>query len=67
MFLWSYITGNAVESSPVVVDGVVDENDGKVYALSSDTGALMWSHTIGQKVVFSWRFKRCNLCRTRKS
>ena len=50
--LWSYITGNAVESSPAVVDGVVyvGSDDGKVYALSAATGALIWSHTIGDKV-----------------
>ena len=50
--LWSYTTGNAVESSPVVAVGViyVGSDDGKVYALNAATGALIWSHTIGDKV-----------------
>ena len=40
--LWTYTTGGAVESSPVVVDGIVyvGSDDGYVYALNAYSGAL---------------------------
>ena len=46
---WKYLTGNDVNSSPAVVNGVVyiGSNDGKVYALKAKTGALLWSYTTG--------------------
>jgi outer membrane protein assembly factor BamB len=44
--LWSYATGNGVNSSPAVVNGVVyvSSYDGNVYALNASTGALLWSY-----------------------
>ena len=39
--LWNFTTGNSVESSPAVVDGVVyvGSEDGKIYALNAANGA----------------------------
>jgi glucose dehydrogenase len=44
--LWNFTTGGAVESSPVVVDGIVyvGSDDGNVYALNAYSGALVWSY-----------------------
>ncbi len=44
--LWSNATGGAVWSSPAVAEGVVyiGSNDGNVYALSTSTGAFIWSY-----------------------
>lgn len=38
--LWSYKTGNSVESTPAVANGgvYVGSNDGCIYALDADTG-----------------------------
>ena len=46
---WSYTTGNYVESSPAVVNGVVYVGswDHNVYALNASTGAKLWSYTTG--------------------
>ena len=46
---WSYTTGNEVNSSPVVANGVtyVGSDDGYLYALNASTGALLWSFTTG--------------------
>jgi parallel beta-helix repeat protein len=50
--LWNYTTDGLVESSPVVVDGVVfvGSNDGNVYALDQHTGAKIWNFTTGSAV-----------------
>jgi eukaryotic-like serine/threonine-protein kinase len=47
--LWSYATGNYVESSPAVAKGVVyvGSADTNVYALNAKTGALLWSYATG--------------------
>ena len=47
--LWKYTTGNMVESSPAVVDGVVyiGSGDGNVYALNATNGAKLWNYTTG--------------------
>ena len=44
--LWNFTTGGAVESSPVVSNGVVyvGSDDGYFYALNATTGALVWSY-----------------------
>lgn len=49
---WAYSTGGAVESSPVVADGVlyVGSDDGNLYALNASTGALKWSFPTGGPV-----------------
>ena len=46
---WSYATGNRVQSSPAVVNGVVyvGSDDHNVYALNASTGAKLWSYTTG--------------------
>jgi outer membrane protein assembly factor BamB len=43
--LWSYTTGNVVETSPAVADGVVyiGSDDGNLYALNASMGSLLWS------------------------
>jgi len=53
--LWNYTTDGLVESSPVVVDGVVfvGSNDGNVYALDQHTGAKIWNFTTGSTVYSS--------------
>ena len=47
--LWNYTTGDYVDSSPAVVNGVVyvGSDDGIVYALSAATGAKLWNYTAG--------------------
>jgi outer membrane protein assembly factor BamB len=49
---WSYTTGEAVESSPAVLNGVVfiGSYDGKVYALGASNGTFLWSYTTGGSV-----------------
>jgi len=53
--LWSFATGNAVDSSPAVANGIVyvGSADNNVYALSASTGAKLWSYTTGNSVVSS--------------
>jgi outer membrane protein assembly factor BamB len=53
--LWTYATGNSVESSPAVADGVVyvGSFDGNVYALNATTGAQVWNYTTGASVYSS--------------
>jgi outer membrane protein assembly factor BamB len=54
--LWSYTTGNYLESSsPAVAGGVVyvGSNDNNVYALNATTGALIWNYTTGGGVGYS--------------
>jgi outer membrane protein assembly factor BamB len=45
--LWSYETGNPVESSPAVANGVVyvGSDDHNIYALDARTGAKLWSYS----------------------
>ena len=45
--LWSYSTGDSVESSPAVVNGVVyvGSDDDNVYALDAATGTQLWRYT----------------------
>jgi serine/threonine-protein kinase len=49
---WRYATGDAVTSSPAVVDGVVyiGSTDGSVYALDVTTGKKKWAYATGDKV-----------------
>ena len=53
--LWNFSTGNSVESSPTVFDGVVyvGSEDGKVYALNAVDGAQIWNYSTGGAVVSS--------------
>ncbi len=46
---WTYKTGDAIESSPVVVNGVVfvGSRDHNLYALDARTGKKIWSYTTG--------------------
>jgi outer membrane protein assembly factor BamB len=50
--LWSFATGEPVDSSPAVANGVVyvGSNDKNVYALNASTGAKLWSYTTGGAV-----------------
>jgi outer membrane protein assembly factor BamB len=50
--LWNFTTGDAVESSPAVADGIVfvGSDDGKAYALNVSTGAPIWNYTTGVAV-----------------
>ena len=47
--LWSYDTGDVIESSPAIADGVVyvGVGDGTLLALDFDTAAMQWSYTAG--------------------
>jgi outer membrane protein assembly factor BamB len=49
---WSYTTGNLVESSPAVVNGLlyVGSYDGNLYALDAATGAKKWSAPTGAAI-----------------
>lgn len=49
---WSYATGGVVQSSPVVVNGIlyVGSDDYNVYALNATTGALIWKYLTGGAV-----------------
>ncbi|MGD0329665.1 MAG: PQQ-binding-like beta-propeller repeat protein [Nitrososphaeria archaeon] len=53
--LWSFPTGDQVESSPAVAGGVVyvGSYDHNVYALNASTGAKIWSYTTGDWVTSS--------------
>ena len=46
---WKYTTGDAILSSPVVVNNVVyvGSFDGKVYAFNARTGAILWTYATG--------------------
>jgi outer membrane protein assembly factor BamB len=52
---WSYLTGNAVYSSPAVADGVVyvGSDDGNIDAVNAGTGALLWEFTTAGAVTSS--------------
>jgi eukaryotic-like serine/threonine-protein kinase len=47
--LWTYATGDVVESSPAVANGVVyvGSFDGRTYALDAGTGTKLWSYYTG--------------------
>src|SRR5208283_226833 len=53
--LWYYPTGDAVESSPAIYNGIVyvGSEDANVYALNATDGAKLWSYTTGGKVISS--------------
>jgi outer membrane protein assembly factor BamB len=46
---WSYVTGAYVSSSSAVANGVVyaASQDGNLYALNAETGALQWKYVLG--------------------
>ena len=50
--LWSYTTGDSVESSPSVTNGIVyiGSNDHNIYALDAQSGAKIWNYTTGNAV-----------------
>ena len=50
--VWSYKTGDKIDSSPTVADGVVyvGSCDNNVYALDAATGNKIWSYTTGSPV-----------------
>ena len=50
---WKAPTGNPIDASPVVVDGVVyiPSSDGHLYALSAASGAQLWAAPIGSFLV----------------
>ena len=44
--LWTFTAGDAVKTSPAVVDGIVYfwSDDGYVYALNAANGSLIWKY-----------------------
>lgn len=50
--LWIFTTGDAVTTSPSVVDGLVyfGSDDGNVYAVNASSGALIWNYSTGGPV-----------------
>ena len=50
--LWSFKTERAVKSSPVIVSNTVyvGSNDGKLYALTLDSGSNVWQFDAGDEV-----------------
>jgi serine/threonine protein kinase len=50
--VWSYTTGDAVGSSPAVVNGVVyvGSGDHSLYALDAGTGNKLWSYATGGSI-----------------
>jgi outer membrane protein assembly factor BamB len=50
--LWRLVAGGAVESSPVVVDGIVyaTSADRRVYAIDEETGKVRWAFRTGGEV-----------------
>jgi outer membrane protein assembly factor BamB len=55
LFLWSFLTGDNVATRPLVVNDLVifGSEDGNVYALNADTGALRWRAAAGAAVASS--------------
>jgi outer membrane protein assembly factor BamB len=53
--LWTWSTGSAIESSPVVVKGIdyFGAANGRVYALDLRTHRLRWSRSLGAKITSS--------------
>src|SRR6266704_506585 len=52
---WSFKTGGAVESSPLVLDGkvFVGSSDGILYALDAATGSVAWTYKTEDKILAS--------------
>ena len=52
---WNYITGDVIDSSPAVANGVVyiGSEDDNVYALDAKTGTSLWSYTTGNFIYSS--------------
>src|SRR5580692_8780642 len=52
---WSYKTGNSVQTSPAVANGVVyvGSDDSKVYALNASTGTKLWGNYATGSAVYS--------------
>ena len=50
--IWTFTTGGWVLTAPVVVDGMVyvGSDDGKLYALTADSGERLWSFATGDVV-----------------
>lgn len=50
--LWNYTTGNQVQSSPAVANGIVyvGSDDGNLYAFNATSSALIWSYTTGKSI-----------------
>ena len=50
--LWQVQTAGKVESSPVVVDGTAffGSHDGRLFAVSSDTGRVRWAYQTGGRI-----------------
>jgi len=52
---WTFTTGNYIESSPAVVNGIlyIGSNDGVLYALDATTGNLKCSDVLGAPIDYS--------------
>src|ERR1017187_9179633 len=50
--VWQFTTGNSIDTSPAVANGVVyvSSGDNNVYALNASTGAELWQFTTGSFV-----------------
>ena len=50
--MWSYLTGDYVDSAPAFADGVVyvGSDDNNLYALNATTGATVWTYGTGNSV-----------------
>ena len=50
--IWSFATGGGALTAPVVADRVVyaGSDDGSLYALAADSGALLWSFAAGDVI-----------------
>jgi parallel beta-helix repeat protein len=55
ILIWNYTTGDGVESSPAVADGMVfiGSNDKNIYCLDEATGAVKWKYTTDNIVISS--------------
>jgi eukaryotic-like serine/threonine-protein kinase len=44
--LWTFPTGNDIDSSPAIADGrvYINSNDGKIYCLNSNDGSMLWNY-----------------------
>jgi eukaryotic-like serine/threonine-protein kinase len=52
--LWSYKTGNIIDSSPTVVDRIVYfGSGGTLYALNARSGSELWSYKVGGNITSS--------------
>jgi outer membrane protein assembly factor BamB len=53
--LWSYSTGDSIDSSPSLIDGkvYVGSEDNKLYCLNATTGTHIWNYTTGGGVCSS--------------